>query len=60
LYGETSVGFGLVHTQDVALAAQAIEQGLWTVNETALKNLPARYGYVTSPQGLQDTKKPVQ
>jgi hypothetical protein len=60
LYGETSVGFGLVHTQDVALAAQAIEQGLWTVNETALKNLSARYGYVTSPQGLQDTKKPVQ
>jgi hypothetical protein len=60
LYCETSIGFGLVHTQDVAIAARAIEQGLWTVNETALKELPMRYGYVTSPQNLQDTKKPVE
>jgi hypothetical protein len=60
LYGETSLGFGLVHTQDVAIAAQAIEQGLWTVNDVLLTHLPARYAYVTSPQSLQGTKKPVQ
>lgn len=50
LYLETSLGFGLVHTQDVAQAAQAVEAGLWTVNEVQLADLPARYGYVTSPQ----------
>jgi hypothetical protein len=60
LYCETSIGFGLVHTQDVAIAARAIEQGLWTVNESVLKELPTRYGYITSPQNLQATKKPVQ
>ena len=60
LYCETSLGFGLVHTQDVSTAALAIEQGLWTVNGTTLKKLPARYHYVTSPQLLQAAKKPVQ
>jgi hypothetical protein len=60
LYCETILGFGLVHTQDVAIAALAIDQGLWTTNEIALKELPTRYRYVTSPQLLQDAKKPVQ
>jgi hypothetical protein len=60
LYCETSRGFGLVHTQDVAAAANAIEKGLWTVTETDDVQLPERYGYVTSPQLLQATKKPVQ
>lgn len=60
LYCETSTGFGLVHTQDVAVAADAIEQGLWQVHAILLAELPTRYGYVTSPQALQATKKPVQ
>lgn len=60
LYCDTSTGFGLVHTQDVAAAAEAIEQGLWTVAETSLDELPTRYGYVTSPQQMQATKKPVR
>jgi hypothetical protein len=59
LYCETSIGFGLVHTQDVSIAAEAIDQKLWTVSETTLQKLPARYGYVTSPQHIQATKKPV-
>jgi hypothetical protein len=58
LYCETSIGFGLVHTQDVGHAAEAIEQGLWRLAETRLAELPARYAYVTSPQALQATKKP--
>ena len=29
VYMDADRGFGLVHTQDVALAAEAIEQGLW-------------------------------
>jgi hypothetical protein len=60
LYCQTSIGFGLVHTQDVGAAADAIEQGLWTVLEAARSELPQRHGFVPSPQELQATKKPVQ
>lgn len=60
LYCQTNVGFGLVHTQDVVMAAHAIEQGLWSVLEVHRCDLPARHGYVNSPQALQATKKPVQ
>lgn len=49
LYLETPLGFGLVHTQDVALAAQAIEDGLWAVQPVSRGDLPIRYGYVVSP-----------
>lgn len=60
LYCQTSLGFGLVHTQDVAAAADAIEQGLWTVQDVERAQLPARFGYVSSPEQSQATKKPVQ
>ena len=49
LYLETPLGFGLVHTQDVALAAQAVEAGVWTVQPVLRDDLPTRYGYVKSP-----------
>ena len=57
LYLQTTLGFGLVHTQDVAQAAQAIEAGLWLVTEASLGQLPARYGYVTSPQNRQKSEQ---
>jgi hypothetical protein len=60
LYCLTNQGFGLVHTQDVAIAADAIEQGLWSVVDVVRRELPTRFGYVVSPQELQATKKPVQ
>jgi hypothetical protein len=60
LYCETSIGFGLVHTQDVGIASGAIEQGIWSVAEISVVELPARFGYVTSPQALGATKKPMQ
>jgi Protein of unknown function (DUF2946) len=50
VYMETDAGFGLVHSQDVGLAADAIEQGLWVPQEVLANVLPARYGYVRSPQ----------
>jgi hypothetical protein len=50
LYLQTSVGFGLVHTQDVAHAALAIEAGHWSVQDVVLLELPQCFGYVTSPQ----------
>ena len=52
LYLETPLGLGLVHTQDVAQAAEALESGRWTVAEVQRSALPERYGYVTSPQQL--------
>ncbi|MDD2926251.1 DUF2946 family protein [Rhodoferax sp.] len=50
LYLQTDTGFGLVHTQDMALAADAVERGLWQPQEVARQQLSVRYGYVNSPQ----------
>ena len=49
LYLQTDLGFGLVHTLDVAQAADAIEQGLWVPEEIPARELPQRFGYVPSP-----------
>jgi Protein of unknown function (DUF2946) len=56
LYLETSIGFGLVHTQDVQLAANAIDAGAWTVHGVLRAQLPSGYGFVTSPQALLASK----
>lgn len=56
VYLHTTLGFGLVHSLDVACVAQAIEQGVWTVEEACAETLPQRYGYVVSPQ--QGTVQP--
>ncbi len=53
VYLQTDIGFGVVHTLDMNQAADAIEQGVWTPEEQPARDLPARYGYVTSPQTLQ-------
>ena len=53
LYLETDVGFGLVHTLDMMHAADAIEHGLWVPDDVSAQDLPARFGYVRSPQALQ-------
>ncbi len=49
VYLDTDLGFGLVHTQDVGLAAEAVEQGLWVPVEVPARELPTRFGYVRSP-----------
>lgn len=49
LYLETDIGFGLVHTQDMVQASEAIEQGLWVPVDIATRDLPSRFGYVRSP-----------
>ena len=56
LYLETSLGFGLVHTQDMGYAANAIEQSVWVPEEVQSADLPARFHYLSSP--LQQQKKP--
>lgn len=52
VYLLTDLGFGLAHTQDVALAADAVQAGLWTLEEMAAHQMPERFGYVTSPDLL--------
>ena len=49
LYAEASDGYGLIHTQDVLLASDAIEQGVWSVQEMLAQDMPAAFGYVLSP-----------
>lgn len=50
VYLETDVGFGLVHTQDVAQVAEAVQSGLWVPQALARSTLAQRFGYVQSPQ----------
>lgn len=49
LFLDTDLGFGLVHTQDVLPASEAIEQGRWSPQQAQAQALPARFGYVLSP-----------
>ena len=50
VYLETEMGFGLVHSQDVWQAAQAIEAGVFPSPQNVRRaELPHRYGYVLSP-----------
>ena len=53
LYLDTDLGFGLVHSQDIVHAAEAVEQGLWVPAEVLAADLPARFGYVRSPKARQ-------
>ncbi|WP_028604011.1 DUF2946 family protein [Ottowia thiooxydans] len=46
----TDRGLGLVHTQDVLHAAEAVERGDWMPESVRAGELPARYGYVLSPE----------
>lgn len=48
-YLQTSVGFGLVHTQDVGALAIAIERHSWQIEEALLAELPGRFSYCVSP-----------
>ena len=49
LYLATPKGLGLVHSLDMALAAERLECGAWPLVEVASADLPARYGFVRQP-----------
>lgn len=53
VYLDTDIGFGLVHTQDVEAAADAIEEGAWTTVDATRSELPATYAFVRNPAGSQ-------
>ena len=50
VYLNTAQGLGLVHTLDVGLAAQALEQGWWIAQEKSASELALEHGFVKSPQ----------
>lgn len=43
-------GLGIVHTQDMLDAANAIEAGVWAPRQAAFAELPQRFGFRLSPQ----------
>ena len=49
LYLHTPLGLGLVHTQDMAQAAQCIEDGVWQPDEVGAATLASTFGFVRSP-----------
>lgn len=53
VYLASPLGLGVVHTQDMEAAADAIEQGRWKPETVQASELPTRFAYVTSPQALQ-------
>ncbi len=60
LYLDADIGFGMVHTQDMLAASDAVEQGLWQPEPLLAADLAARFGFVTSPAALQVRKPPPQ
>ena len=49
VYLVTPLGLGLVHSWDVAIAARALEAGLWTLEEVTAAQLPPLFNFVLSP-----------
>ena len=49
LYLDTDLGFGIVHSQDVLDAAEAIEAGVWTPEPLDAASAPARFGFALNP-----------
>lgn len=55
LFLQTTGGFGLVHSLDMDLAAQAVEAGVWVPQEMPFSRMPGRWGYVLSPAAGMNT-----
>jgi hypothetical protein len=50
LFVHTRAGLGLVHTLDMATAAQAVEDGVWRPREMPFARMAAHFGHVLRPQ----------
>ena len=57
MYLDTHIGFGLVHSLDMALVGDAVEQGLWVPQEVESSDLPQRFGYIASPAQQPASKR---
>ena len=50
LYLDTDLGLGIVHSQDMLDAAQAVERGLWLPQPLDSADAPARFGFQRDPR----------
>jgi hypothetical protein len=50
LFLDADIGFGIVHSQDVLDAAQAVELGQWTPQALDFSQAPQRFGYRLDPR----------
>jgi len=57
VYFQTDLGFGLLHTLDVAIAADGLALGVWSLEEIESASMSTRFGYLVSP--AQGPKKPL-
>jgi Protein of unknown function (DUF2946) len=57
VYLQTDLGLGLVHTQDVGHAAEAVELGLWVPEDVLVEALPERYHFKRSPATLHGVSR---
>jgi len=53
LFLDTDLGLGRVHSQDMDLAAQALEVGRWVPSEMKGEELPRHFGFVRSPAAMR-------
>lgn len=53
LFLATDIGFGVVHTLDMELAADAVEAGGWLPTEARFDTLPERFSYRLKPRGAE-------
>lgn len=59
LFLETPLGLGLVHSQDMDQAADALAAGWWPLEEVRAAELPGRFGFVLSPaSGVRQVNRP--
>ena len=49
LFLATDIGLGLVHSMDMGIAAQAVEQGLWQPAEMQWAQMPRHFAYQLEP-----------
>ena len=50
VYFQTGMGFGLLHTLDVAKAAEGLEQALWPLASLKVVEMPTQFGFCISPE----------
>lgn len=56
VYLNTDIGFGLVYTQDVGIAANAVELGQWKPVDLKAAELPVVYKFELSPSAINASK----
>ena len=49
LFIATDLGFGIVHTLDMGIAADAVEAGLWNPVDVTFQSMPEQFGYTLVP-----------